>query len=40
MQKLDNIAQKVFGEFGFTTCTSDQQEIILTNYLNFKKLCT
>ena len=39
MQKLDTIAQEVFGEFGFATCTSDQQEILLTNYLNFKKLC-
>ncbi len=39
MQQLNKIAQEVFGEFGFTTCTSDQQEILLTYYSNFKKLC-
>ncbi len=39
MQKLDTIAQEVFGEFGFTTCTSEQQEILLTYYENFIKLC-
>ena len=39
MQKLDKIAQEVFGEFGFTTCTLHQQETILTHYSNFKKLC-
>ena len=39
MQDLDKMAQEVLGEFGFSTCTSDQQETLLTNYLNFKRLC-
>ena len=32
MKQLDILAEKIFGEFGFTTCTEEQQEYIINNY--------
>ena len=32
MKQLDTLAQILFGEFGFTTCTEEQMEYIITNY--------
>ena len=34
LNKLDKIAQEAFGEFGFDTCTLEQQLIII-NELNY-----
>tara|TARA_R100001480_G_scaffold149873_1_gene150022 strand:+ start:546 stop:677 length:132 start_codon:yes stop_codon:yes gene_type:complete len=31
---IDKIAQERFGEFGFSTCTEEQQQIILKELLN------
>ena len=29
IEKLDKLAQEIFGEFGFDTCTLEQQLIII-----------
>ena len=34
IEKLDKLAQEEFGEFGFDTCTLEQQLIII-NELNY-----
>ena len=36
MEQLDTLAQNLFGEFGFTTCTEEQMEYIITNYYKLK----
>jgi hypothetical protein len=36
MQNLDNLAKNLFGEFGFATCTKEQQEYIITKYYKLK----
>ena len=36
MQTLDNLAENLFGEFGFATCTEEQQEYIITKYYKLK----
>jgi hypothetical protein len=36
MEQLDALAQILFGEFGFTTCTEEQMEYIITNYYILK----
>ena len=28
-EKLDKLAQEIFGEFGFDTCTPEQQVVII-----------
>lgn len=33
---LDKIAQEQYGEFGFSTCTDEQQMEIITNNLKIK----
>jgi len=33
VELLDKIAQEEYGEFGFTTCTDEQQLEIITNNL-------
>ena len=35
---LDLIAEEVYGEFGFDTCTLQEQKEILTKFIN-KELC-
>ena len=32
--KIDKIAQKRFGEFGFATCSEEQQQIIIKQILD------
>ena len=34
IEKLDKLAQEIFGEFGFDTCTLEQQLLII-NELNY-----
>ena len=29
IEKLDKLAQEIFGEFGFDTCTLEQQVVII-----------
>ena len=36
MKTLNNLAQKIFGEFGFTTLTEEQQNYIITKYYKLK----
>ena len=36
MKTLDNLAQKIFGEFGFATLTEEQQNYIITKYYKLK----
>ena len=36
MQTLNNLAKNLFGEFGFATCTEEQQEYIITKYYKLK----
>ena len=36
MEQLNTLAQNLFGEFGFTTCTEEQMEYIITNYYKLK----
>ena len=36
MKQLDVLAQNLFSEFGFTTCTEEQMEYIITNYYELK----
>lgn len=38
-KSLDLIAEEVYGEFGFDTCTLHQQKEILTKFIN-KELCS
>jgi hypothetical protein len=35
MKRLDELAEELFGEFGFTTCTEEQMEYIINNYYKF-----
>jgi hypothetical protein len=30
MEKLDKLAENIYGEFGFATCTGDQQDVLLS----------
>jgi hypothetical protein len=36
MKQLDTLAQNLFGEFGFATCTEEQMEYIIKNYYKLK----
>lgn len=36
MKQLDILAQNLFGEFGFTTCTEEQQDYIISKYYILK----
>ena len=36
LDKLNKIAYELFSEFGFTTCTEEQMEYIITNYYKLK----
>ena len=36
MEQLNALAQILYGEFGFTTCTEEQMEYIITNYYKLK----
>lgn len=36
--KLDSMAQELYGEFGFDTCTLQEQKELLTKLIN-KELC-
>ena len=36
MKELDALAQILFSEFGFTTCTEEQMEYIIKNYYKLK----
>jgi hypothetical protein len=36
MEQLNALAQILFGKFGFTTCTEEQMEYIITNYYILK----
>jgi len=33
LEKLDQLADELYAEFGFTTCSTDQQEIILQEFI-------
>ena len=33
LEKLNKIALELFSEFGFTTCTEEQQELILQEFV-------
>ena len=32
--KIDKLAEELFGEFGFSTCTEEQQKIIINKILD------
>ena len=32
--KIDKLAEELFGEFGFSTCTEEQQKIIIKKVLD------
>ena len=34
MIKIDKMAKKMYGEFGFSTCTEEQQQVILKKLLD------
>ena len=36
MQTLNNLAKNLFGEYGFATCTEEQQEYRITKYYKLK----
>jgi len=38
MEQLNALAQILYGEFGFTTCTEEQMEYIITNYYQLKSV--
>lgn len=38
LYKLDSMAQELYGEFGFDTCTLQEQKELLTKLIN-KELC-
>ena len=33
LEKLDQLADELYAEFGFATCSTDQQEIILQEFI-------
>ena len=33
LEKLDQLADELYAEFGFATCSTDQQEIILKEFI-------
>jgi hypothetical protein len=33
LEKLDQLADELYSEFGFATCSSDQQELILQEFI-------
>ena len=33
LEKLDQLADELYAEFGFVTCSTDQQEIILQEFV-------
>ena len=33
LEKLDKLALELYSEFGFATCSSDQQELILQEFI-------
>ena len=33
LEKLDKLALELYSEFGFNTCSSDQQELILQEFI-------
>ena len=33
LKKLDNLAWKLYSEFGFNTCSVEEQEIILKEFI-------
>ena len=33
LEKLDKLADELYAEFGFVTCSTDQQEIILQEFV-------
>ena len=33
LEKLDKLADELYSEFGFATCSSDQQELILQEFI-------
>ena len=33
LEKLDQLADELYAEFGFVTCSTDQQEIILKEFI-------
>ncbi len=32
--KIDKLAQKLYGEFGFSTCNEEQQQVIIKKILD------
>ena len=36
MKKLNKLAKELFGEFGFSTLTEEEQEYIITKYYKLK----
>ena len=32
--KIDKLAEELFGEFGFSTCTEEQQKVIIKKILD------
>jgi len=32
--KIDKLAQELYGEFGFSTCTEEQQQVIIKKILD------
>lgn len=32
--KIDKLAKEIYGEFGFSTCTEEQQKIIINKILD------
>tara|TARA_R110002012_G_scaffold317281_1_gene533276 strand:- start:727 stop:864 length:138 start_codon:yes stop_codon:yes gene_type:complete len=38
MKTLNNLAKNLFGEFGFTTLTEEEQEYIINKYYKLKTL--
>ena len=32
--KIDKLAEELFGEFGFSTCTEEQQKIVINKILD------
>ena len=36
--KIDKLAEEIYGEFGFSTCTEEQQKVIIKEFMEEKKL--
>lgn len=36
MEKLDNLAKEMYGEFGFFTCSDEEQKNILSTLIQIK----